>query len=113
MIVVSGFISILTQAVNVPYWLRAAKLWYYYGYNKICRGNQVEEVPTYQVKLNKEYELPEFDIAGRYSHYLLQVYTCMFYCYLVPVGVVATGVMFALQFWIDKVKMFKLSSEYD
>jgi hypothetical protein len=36
----------------------------------------------------------------------------MFYFYLVPVGVLATAVIFGIQFWIDKVKLFKLSSEY-
>lgn len=70
-------------------------------------------MPTYQIRLNKDYEYPIFDIAGRYSYYLLQVYTCMFYSYLVPVGVLAVAVIFMIQFWIDKVRMFKLSSEYN
>lgn len=36
----------------------------------------------------------------------------MFYCYLVPVGVLATAAIFGIQYWIDKTKLFKLSSEY-
>jgi hypothetical protein len=36
----------------------------------------------------------------------------MFYFYLVPVGALATAVIFAIQYWIDKVKLLKLSSEY-
>jgi hypothetical protein len=36
----------------------------------------------------------------------------MFYAYLVPVGVLAVTVIFGVQYWIDKIKLFKLSSEY-
>ncbi len=109
MIVVSGFVSILSNAINFAYWFRVIKLWYNYGIttNKI---QGFKEIPTYQVKLNKDYELPIFDIASRYSYYLLQVYTCMFYCYLVPVGVLAVAIIFMIQFWIDKIRMLKFSS---
>lgn len=109
MLVVSGFISILTDAVNFPYIIRWAKLWYKYGYTTYNSASQ-NSVPTYQVKLNKDFELPEFDIAGRYSKYLLLVYMCMFYCYLVPVGVLATAVFFGIYYWLDKIRMFKQSS---
>jgi len=37
----------------------------------------------------------------------------MFYCYLVPVGVIGIAIIFGIQFWIDKIKMFKMSSEYN
>lgn len=43
----------------------------------------------------------------------MHVYTCMFYSYLVPVGVLAVAVLFGIQYWIDKIQMFKLSSEYN
>jgi hypothetical protein len=36
----------------------------------------------------------------------------MFYCYLVPVGLLATAAIFGIQYWIDKVKLLKFSSEY-
>lgn len=113
LIIVSGCISIFTNAINMPFLMRKFRLWYKYGHIKYSKSNRNKEIPTYQIKLNKDYEYPIFDIAGRYSYYLLQVYTCMFYSYLVPVGVLAVGIIFMIQFWIDKIRLFKLSSEYN
>lgn len=56
--------------------------------------------------------MPVFDMAGRYSYYLVRVYTCLYYSYLVPLGVLGTVVIFGFQYWIDKIKMIKFSSEY-
>jgi hypothetical protein len=36
----------------------------------------------------------------------------MFYNYLVPSGVPATAIILAIQYWIDKYQLFKLSSQY-
>lgn len=112
LIVVSGFISIVTDALNIPYWIRYAWLWYKYDYTTY-ESKIGTTVPTYQVRLNKDFELPVYDIAGRYSKYLLQIYMCMFYCYLVPIGVLASALLLGIMYWIDKVRMFKLSSEYN
>jgi len=110
LIIVHGCISIFSNALDFPYWFRKFMLWYKYGYLRYSRSNKNKEVPTYQIRLNKDYEYPIFDIAGRYSYYLLQVYTCMFYSYLVPVGVLAVSIIFIIHFWIDKIRLFKLSS---
>ncbi len=49
---------------------------------------------------------------GRYIEYLLQIYICMFYFYIIPVGVLATAVIFGIQYWIDKYKLFNNSSDH-
>lgn len=108
LIVVYGFMSIFNNAVYFPFWLRKLNLWYKYRYIMFSKAEQ--EVPNFQIRLNKDYEFPVFNIAGRYSYYILQVYTCMFYCYLIPVGVLAVAIIFGIQYWIDKIIMFKLSS---
>jgi hypothetical protein len=54
-IVVSGFLSIVTNAINFPIWIHYAKLWWKYRY---CTKEGMEEkeiIPTYQVKFNKDY----------------------------------------------------------
>jgi hypothetical protein len=52
----------------------------------------------------------EFNMAERYSYYLLQVYTASFYSYLAPIGVIALVVIFFCQYWIDKYNLFTRSS---
>ena len=49
-------------------------------------------------------------MASRYAYYLVRVYTCLYYSYLVPLGVLGTVVIFGFQYWIDKIKMIKFSS---
>jgi len=51
-------------------------------------------------------------IESQYSYYLLQIYTALFYSYLIPVGVPIVAVIFIFQYWIDKFNMFKTSSQY-
>jgi hypothetical protein len=51
-------------------------------------------------------------MASKYTYYLLQVYMCMFYNYLVPIGVPVTAIIFVFQYWIDKYQLFYLSSQY-
>jgi hypothetical protein len=43
---------------------------------------------------------------------LLQIYTALFYSYLIPVGVPVVAIIFIFQFWIDKFNMFKTRSQY-
>ena len=69
-------------------------------------------IPTFQNKFNKDYELPVFDMTGRYAYYVVHVYTCLYYSYLIPLGVLGTAIIFAIQYWIDKIKMINFSSEY-
>ena len=67
---------------------------------------------NYQIFFNEDYQLPTFDITGEYVKYLLQIYTCMFFSYLIPVGTLASFAIFGLYFWVDKFKLFKLCSKY-
>jgi hypothetical protein len=71
-----------------------------------------EEIQLYQVHLNKAYEKAEFDIAARYAYYLLQLYTVSFYAYIVPITVPAIIIILILQYWVDKVNLFRRSSLY-
>ncbi len=109
LIVFSGFINIAMNAVNIPYWMRKFNLWWKYRYLTFKDKKNVS-VPTFQIKLNKDFELPIFDMATKYSYYLLQIYTCMFYNYLVPIGVPVTALIFGIQYWIDKIQLFYFSS---
>jgi hypothetical protein len=111
LILTSGFINIGMNILNIPFLMRKVKLWWKYRYYGF-KGKQNLEVPTFQVKLNKDFELPVFDMAYKYSYYLLQIYTCMFYNYLIPIGVPATAIIFTIQYWIDKYQLFKVSSQY-
>ena len=40
LIIVSGCISIFTNAINIPFWLRKIRLWYKYGHIKYSRSNK-------------------------------------------------------------------------
>lgn len=40
LIIVSGLMSIFTNAVNIPFWMRRIKLWYKYGYLRYSRSNK-------------------------------------------------------------------------
>lgn len=105
----SGLINIAMNAVNIPYWMRKFNLWWKYRYLTF-KGKKDLNIPTFQIKLNKDFELPIFDMATKYSYYLLQIYTCMFYNYLVPIGVPVTALIFLIQYWIDKIQLFYFSS---
>lgn len=52
----------------------------------------------------------KFDIVNRYVNYLLLTMVVCFYSYLIPVGTLVLFVSFFLQFWIDKMNLFKRSS---
>ena len=54
LILVSGFINIITNAVNIPYLMRKVKLWWKYRYIRFESKKNLE-VPTFQVKLNKDF----------------------------------------------------------
>jgi hypothetical protein len=50
--VVSGFISIAVNAINIPYWVRYGMLWWKYSYYTKAMMEQRPEIATYQVKFN-------------------------------------------------------------
>lgn len=54
-IVVSGFFSIVTNAINFPMWIHYVKLWWKYGYYSEKSMEEKEIIPTYQIKFNKDY----------------------------------------------------------
>ena len=62
------------------------------------------------MNLNKKYEYPEFDLSERYSYYIVQLYTTIFYAHLVPAGSVTLFVIFIFQYWVDKFNLFQRSS---
>ena len=64
----------------------------------------------FQIRLNQEFEFMEFDMAQRYSYYLLQIYTASFYSFLAPIGIFALIGIFLIQYWIDKFNLFTRSS---
>ena len=49
-------------------------------------------------------------MATHYAFYMLMSLTVSFYCYLVPVIVPAIVIIFFLQYWVDKLNLFKRSS---
>lgn len=69
-----------------------------------------ENINLFQINLNKKYEYTEFDIAQRYSYYLVQLYTVSFYAYIVPLCVPAVALILFCQFYVDKFNLFKRSS---
>jgi hypothetical protein len=111
LMVVSGVIQIVVNFVNIPYLTRNAMLWWYYNYWGY-KESKNKKINTFQITLNKAYELPEFNFAERYTYYLLQVYTAMFYSYLVPIGIPVIALIFLAQYWIDKYNLFFISSSY-
>jgi hypothetical protein len=48
----------------------------------------------------------------KYSYYLVQIYTCLFFNYLIPVAVPITFVTFIVKYWLDKYQLFNLSTQY-
>lgn len=49
-------------------------------------------------------------MAGRYSYYILQVFTCSFYSYLTPLAVLCLFPTLCAQYWIDKYNLFRRCS---
>lgn len=103
LITTSGVIQIFTNAFNIPAILRRLTLWWM----KRDKGQDFQE---YQIHLNQKFEYIEFDIAQRYSYYILQLWTVSFYAYIVPIGVPAMMIIFFFQYWVDKFNLFRRSS---
>lgn len=105
-IVVSGLVNLIHSFINKDdLWMRL-KRWYIYYY----RQNTDTVYTKFQISLNKEFELPEFNLVYKYSDYLVTLYTALFYAYLVPIGVPTICIIFVVQYWIDKFTLFKRSS---
>lgn len=100
--ITSAIIQVVINAVNPSALMVAVFKWLKYR-NK-------SQINMFQKDLNQEVELAEFDIVDRYSYYILQIYACSFYAYLVPVATPCLIVAFTLQYWIDKYNLFKRSS---
>jgi hypothetical protein len=58
-------------------------------------------------------ELPPFDLASRYTFYILQTYTISFYAYIIPYGTPVMIIAFILGFISDKINLFCRSSLKD
>ena len=52
-------------------------------------------------------EKAEFAVVDRYSYYILQIYACSFYSYLVPLATPCLIVTFCIQYWIDKYNLYR------
>lgn len=105
LMVLSGFIQIFNNFINVPAIIRWLTIWWKY------RGkSDDDEIPKFQVTLNRECENIEFDLAQKYCYYLLQLYMVSFYSYVMPIIVPAVAVIFFFQYWVDKYNLFKKSS---
>lgn len=75
------------------------------------RGRAPEDtVNKFQIELNRQFQYIEFDIINRYVNYLVLVYASFFYAYLIPITIPFLAIIFFLQFWIDKINLFKRSS---
>ena len=105
LITVSGIIQIFNNVLNVGDIIRRLTIWWYYR-------NSGETVNEYQLHLNKAYEYVEFDIAARYSYYILQLWTVSFYAYVVPIGIPSMAIIFFFQYWADKYNLWRRSSMY-
>lgn len=104
-IAVSGLTSIPVNAISTPWLFKKLGLWFWYVGLK--KRNTVNK---FQLWLNQEYEYFEFDLAERYSYYIVQMYTSFFYSYIAPICVPALAIIFFFQFWIDKYNLTKRSS---
>lgn len=111
LLVSSSVTSIIFNFLNIgDIWRRA---WIWWSYTRKSTRTDPEEdefFPTFQIHLNKSFELTEFDIAARYSYYIGQIYTAAFYGYLIPIGIPVVLITFIVQYWVDKFNLFKRSS---
>lgn len=64
------------------------------------------------MRLNRETELPEFDMSDWYSYFLLQTLVLSFYSYLIPIISPIMLVCFFIQYWLVKLILFRRSSLY-
>lgn len=105
LIVTSGVIQIIMNMIDIPAWIRIIYIkWFYRG------KADDDEINEFQVHLNRTYELVEFDIAQRYSYYILQLWTVSAYVYIVPICGPALIIILSIQYWVDKYNLFKRSS---
>jgi hypothetical protein len=98
----SAVIQIALNIINPSAVIVSAKKWLKYR-NKT-------EAPIFQRDLNQEYERAEFDVVDRYSYYILQIYACSFYAYLVPIATPCLILTLLAQYWVDKYNLFKRST---
>jgi hypothetical protein len=49
-------------------------------------------------------------MTHKYTDYLVTLYAVMFYSYLVPITLIAIPLIFFLQYWVDKINLFRRSS---
>lgn len=105
LIVTSGVIQIIMNIIDIPAVIRILYIkWFYRG------KSDDDEINEFQVHLNRTYELVEFDIAQRYSYYILQLWTVSAYVYIVPICGPALIIILTIQYWVDKYNLFKRSS---
>jgi hypothetical protein len=69
-----------------------------------------ETVDKFQVQLNHEFQYVKFDMINRYVNYLTLLFTAVFYAYMIPVTVPLLVLIFFLQYWLDKLNLFRRSS---
>lgn len=103
--ILSGCLQVINNALYYAQILR----WIKYVFN-YCGKDDEDDIQKFQVTLNREVEHCEFDLAQRYSYYLLQLYLVAFYAYAVPIIVPAVIVIFFFQYIVDKYNLFKRSS---
>lgn len=69
-----------------------------------------DTVEKFQVELNKQFQYIQFDIINQYANYILLAFVASFYAYLIPITIPILAVVFFLQFWVDKLNLFKRCS---
>jgi hypothetical protein len=65
------------------------------------------------VKLNKQFQLPNYDFNARFSFYIIYFFVVSFYGFLVPESTLLLIIFYSLLFWIDKYNLFRRFSFAD
>jgi hypothetical protein len=107
-VIVSGFANIATSI------LRPGDIYARFQ-NRRAEDNTTDKqsLKTVQIKLNKKYEMPKFQIAEGYAFYIVIIFTISFYSFIVPLATpIAVGV-FIVQYWVEKYNLFRRSSPID
>jgi hypothetical protein len=97
---------VVAGAVNLFYYIVLPVQLFKWLINK-CRYQPDKPVHMFQIELNRKVEYPPYNFTDAYAYYIIYTFVVSFYNFMVPLATPALIFFFALQYWLDKVNLFK------
>ena len=104
LVTVSGVIKIAKNALQV------GECYHKYQtspFKKMAEHNPPKPIKMFQVQLNQQLQMPEFNFVERYSEYIVLTFIVTFYATLTPLATPLLAVIFFVQYWVDKCNLLR------